>query len=140
MFIDASVIVAILGREPGHEEFVKRLAAFGGPFFLSPLVKFEATAARARQKAGAAKIKVSSHLLTQARQAVDSFIEDVAAQEISISPEIGVSALEAWSTYGKAVGHPAALNFGNCFAYGCAKVLRVGLIYQGYDFTATDLA
>ncbi len=45
MFIDASVIVAILGNEPGSEELEKRLASAGGPFFVSPLVKFEASAA-----------------------------------------------------------------------------------------------
>lgn len=39
MFIDASVIVAILGNEPGSEELEKRLASAGGPFFVSALVK-----------------------------------------------------------------------------------------------------
>jgi ribonuclease VapC len=40
MFVDASAIVAILGREPGHREIEKRLAAVDGRFFVSPLVKF----------------------------------------------------------------------------------------------------
>jgi ribonuclease VapC len=40
MFLDASVIVAILGREAGYEEIEKRLAATDGTFFVSPLVKF----------------------------------------------------------------------------------------------------
>jgi hypothetical protein len=35
-------------------------------------------------------------------------------------------AQEAARTYGKTVGHPAQLNFGDCYAYACAKAYRVG--------------
>ena len=51
MFLDASVIVAVLGREPGWEEIEKRLATATGALFVSPLVKFEASVGLARQKA-----------------------------------------------------------------------------------------
>lgn len=61
MFIDASVIVAILGREAGSEELEKRLAENKGPFFVSPLVMFEAAVALARQKS--ANRKPSAALL-----------------------------------------------------------------------------
>lgn len=139
MFVDASVIVAILGREPGHEEIEKRLASAEGPFFVSPLVKFEATLALARLKAGPAG-KPSPDLLRQARDVVDALVEDLGAEEVAISPEIGRRALEAGATYGKAVGHAADLNFGDCFAYACAKALNVALLYKGNDFAHTDLA
>jgi len=49
-------------------------------------------------------------------------------------------AQEAAWTYGKTVGHPAQLNFGDCYAYACAKAYRVGLLYKGNDFSETDLA
>ncbi len=137
MFVDASVIVAILGREPGHEELEKRMAAVRRPFFVSPLVKFEAATALARQKAGGTP---SPDLLRQARDVVDVFIEDIGAEEVAISPEIGRGALDASATYGKAVGHAAELNFGDCFAYACAKALGAPLLYKGRDFALTDLA
>ena len=137
MFIDASAIVAILGREPGHEELEKRLASSGGPFYFSPLVRFEASLGLARQKS---PTKPTAELLHQARGAVDAFIEDLEAAEIGVSPEIGKQALEACATYGKAVGHAADLNFGDCFAYACAKSLGVALLYKGADFSHTDLA
>ena len=142
MFIDASVVVAILGREPGHEEIEKRLAAAGGRFFVSPLVKFEATVALARLKATAkgSIARPSPALLKQAQAAVDAFVEDLEAEEVSISGEIGRRALDASATYGKAVGHVADLNFGDCFAYACAKSLNVSLLYRGDDFAHTDLA
>jgi ribonuclease VapC len=138
MFLDASVIVAILGREPGCEEIEKRLADFDGAFFVSPLVKFEASVALARQKA--VSRKPSSELLQQARDAVDAFVEDIAAEEVAISPAVGRLALDASAAYGKAVGHAADLNFGDCFAYACAKALKVKLLYKGNDFAHTDLA
>jgi len=142
MFLDASAIVAILARETGHEEIEKRLTAADGRLFVSPLVKFEATLALARQKtaSGGASIKPSPSLLRQAQAAVDAFVEDVEAEEIAITAEIGKQALLAGATYGKAVGHAASLNFGDCFAYGCAKTLNVPLLYKGYDFARTDLA
>jgi ribonuclease VapC len=142
MFIDASVIVAILGREPGYEELEKRLADITGPFFVSPLVKFEASVALARQKAmvKAANIKPSRELLRLALKAVDAFVEDIAAEEMAISPEVGRLALDARANYGKAVGDVADLNFGDCFAYACAKALNVSLLYKGNDFAHTDLA
>jgi len=139
MFLDASVLVAILGREPGHEEIEKRLAGAEGAIYVSPLVKFEATVGLARLKAAIPKGKPSSTLLRQAAEVVDAFVEDLAAEEISITPEVGKAAVAASIAYGKAVGHVADLNFGDCFAYACAKTLNVALLYKGNDFAHTDL-
>ncbi|WP_395708235.1 type II toxin-antitoxin system VapC family toxin [Reyranella sp.] len=138
MFLDASAIVSILGRESGYEELEKRLAAAHGPFFVSPLVKFEASVALARQKSKGRK--PSPELLRQMSKAVEAFAEDIAADEIAISAEVGRLAMEAGARYGKAVGHVADLNFGDCFAYACAKSLGVSLFYKGNDFANTDLA
>ncbi|AZN98861.1 type II toxin-antitoxin system VapC family toxin [Mesorhizobium sp. M9A.F.Ca.ET.002.03.1.2] len=142
MFLDASVIVAILGREPGFEEIEKRLSVSDVAFFVSPLVKFEASVALARQKASVAapNTKPSPALLQQAELAVEAFVDDLSVQEVPISPEIGKRAINASVAYGKAVGHVADLNFGDCFAYACAKVLGVTLLYKGNDFAHTDLA
>lgn len=140
MFVDASAIVAILGRQPGHEEIEKRLAATEGRLFVSPLVKFEASVALAWQKTIGVHVKPSPELLRLAQRAVDAFVEDLEVEEIVVSAEIGKHALDAAATYGKAVGHVADLNFGDCFAYACAKALGVPLIYKGDDFAHTDLA
>jgi ribonuclease VapC len=137
MFIDASVIVAILGREPGHEELEKRLVTAEGPYFVSPLVMFEASVGLARQKSAG---KPTQELMRRTRHAVQAFIEDLGAVEIDISPEIGKQAFETSAVYGKAVGHAADLNFGDCFAHACAKTLGVTLLYKGDDFAQTDLA
>lgn len=58
MFVDASAIVAILGREPGHE-------GTDSVLYVSPLVRFVAAAALARMKSG-----VTRPMPDQLRQAV----------------------------------------------------------------------
>ena len=44
----------------------------------------------------------------------------------------------AWRRFGKG-RHPAALNYGDCFAYALAKSRRLPLLYQGDDFSQTDI-
>lgn len=36
-------------------------------------------------------------------------------------------------------GHPAKLNFGDCFAYALAKVTGEPLLFKGDDFVRTDI-
>ncbi|BBD36979.1 truncated ribonuclease [Aminobacter sp. Y103A] len=59
---------------------------------------------------------------------------------MAISGDVGSLAIDAGMRYGKAVGHPADLNFGDCFAYACARSLGAKLLYKGSDFSRTDLA
>lgn len=142
MFVDASAIVAVVNREPGWEGIAESMGEVQKACFVSPLVRFEATLSLARIAATAAgsQRRPTPEMLLDARNLVDGLIKEIGATEIEISQDIGDKALEAAMTYGKTVGHPAALNFGDCFAYACAKARRVGLIYKGEDFARTDLA
>ena len=49
-------------------------------------------------------------------------------------------AREAYRDFGKGSGHPARLNFGDCFAYALAKVTGEPLLFKGDDFGFTDIA
>jgi len=49
-------------------------------------------------------------------------------------------AREAYRDFGKGSGHPAKLNFGDCFAYALAKDMTEPLLYKGNDFSRTDVA
>ncbi len=42
--------------------------------------------------------------------------------------------------YGKGQHHPAALNFGDLFAYALAKETGEPLLFKGNDFAHTDIA
>jgi ribonuclease VapC len=48
-------------------------------------------------------------------------------------------ALDAARRYGRGTGHPARLNFGDCFSYACAKSAGVPLLFVGADFAQTDI-
>ena len=142
MFVDASVIVAILNKEPGWEELEKQLSAAAKPVYVSPLVRFEAVRGLARAAAEniSKNTKATPEMLAHARGLVEDFATEVAAKDVMISVDIGNRAIEASMTYGRAVGHKADLNFGDCFAYACAKAHRLSLLYKGNDFSPMDLA
>lgn len=47
-------------------------------------------------------------------------------------------AREGFRRFGKG-RHPAALNFGDCFAYALSRALDTPLLYKGRDFDLTDI-
>jgi ribonuclease VapC len=70
---------------------------------------------------------------------LDDLIEEM---EIVIEPvtvEQAKIARQAYSNYGKGSGHPANLNFGDCFSYALARDKREPILYKGDDFVHTDL-
>jgi len=138
MFIDASAIVAIVNSEPGSDEIVRRIEDHRGDKFVSPLVRFEAVAAIARSRSG--KVRPTPEQFEIAEEVIGAFCDSIGAKTITITPAVEKRALFAARTYGKMVGHEADLNFGDCFAYGCAKAYNVRLVYKGDDFSKTDLA
>lgn len=143
MFLDASAIIAIIAKEPEEKLLAFRLKSASSPVLVSPLAIFEAVAGLARKKAkklGGKEARTPPELLRQTRKIVEMFLTDAGAEEITIDSDIGRLAQDACMTYGAAVGSPADLNFGDCFAYACAKAHQVPLLFKGDDFTHTDLA
>jgi ribonuclease VapC len=49
-------------------------------------------------------------------------------------------ARQAYRDFGKGSGHPARLNFGDCFAYALAMERGEPLLYKGEDFAHAGLA
>ncbi len=138
MFIDASAIVAILNNEVDSIELLEVIMLEKKKRYVSPLVRFEATAAIARSRSG--KRKPTPELFEMAGKIVSDFCDRIEARDITITHSVGEKAQEAAAKYGKFVGHPADLNFGDCFAYGCAKSYGAKLVYKGNDFSQTDLS
>jgi len=48
-------------------------------------------------------------------------------------------ARDAYRDFGRGSGHPAKLNFGDCFAYALAKATGEPLLFKGDDFSKTDI-
>lgn len=129
-FVDASIVVAIVGREPGWEQLADRLDA-AEPRLWSPVSQWESTAGvRLRLKKSP----------VEATAIVRDFATENRFTLVSIGRAESDLALDAYARFGKGTGHAAQLNMGDCFAYACAKANNAQLLYKGDDFAHTDLA
>jgi ribonuclease VapC len=128
MFVDASALTAMLTDEHDASELLARLQNY--PLrFTSPLAVWEAVLAVAR---------VLGLDVKTAAAAVEDFLDLVGVDVRFVPAEVRTIALEAFDRFGKG-RHPAALNFGDCFAYACARHAGVPLLYKGDDFPKTDI-
>ncbi len=142
MFLDASALVAILGDEPAAAKLLAKLEAYEGKIYYSSLVVFETVLGLARKHRTDSVGESSAtpvHLIAQVQDIVEAFLEELGAIEIPIDIGTHRLALDAARNFGRATGHPAKLNFGDCFAYAAATALDVPLLFVGNDFTKTDI-
>ena len=128
MFVDASAWVAIILREPEREQF--RIALADAEVVLtSSMATWETVRAVTRETKDPIEV-VSTRLM--------ALLASAGARVVAIGVLEGQLAVEAHARFGKGV-HPAKLNMGDCFAYACAKVHGVPLLYKGDDFSQTDI-
>lgn len=128
MFIDASALTALLTDEDDARELLARMQ-YAGRRLTSPLAVWEASVAIAR---------VLDLALREAADALDSYLGLMEIKVVAVPPEAAATALDAFERYGKG-RHPARLNFGDCFAYACARVYGQPLMFKGADFPQTDI-
>ncbi|MDA0664778.1 MAG: type II toxin-antitoxin system VapC family toxin [Proteobacteria bacterium] len=71
--------------------------------------------------------------------ALDAFLLKSRIAVVEVSPRVGDIAFDAYRRYGRGTGHPAALNYGDCFSYALARQMDAPLLYKGNDFAQTDI-
>ncbi len=69
---------------------------------------------------------------------VDRMVTGLGFEVVSVTPSSARRVADAYARWGKGA-HPAALNFGDCFAYETAKTHDCPLLYVGEDFSRTDV-
>ena len=74
----------------------------------------------------------------EAGHELDAFLQRAEIEPAPVTAEHLKAARRAWRRFGKG-RHPAALNFGDCFAYALAQVVGEPLLYKGEDFARTDI-
>ncbi|CAA7612163.1 type II toxin-antitoxin system VapC family toxin [Magnetospirillum sp. UT-4] len=126
MIVDSSALIAILRDEP-------EAAACA-----------EAIAAAPNRRISAANLLESAVVIDGGRDPVASrrFDDLIAVAGLKVEPVTEAQvrvARDAYRDFGKGSGHPARLNFGDCFAYALAKVTGEALLFVGDDFRHTDL-
>jgi ribonuclease VapC len=85
---------------------------------------------------------VAEALIVSARRSVDRevgrIIDRLGFDVVGVTPASARRIAEAYQRWGRGL-HPAALNFGDCFAYEVAKEHACRLLYVGDDFAKTDI-
>ena len=127
MIIDTSALIAILFAEPEAEACAKAIEGAG------------------HRRLSAANFLETAIVLENGRDPVASRRLDDLLREAAISIEPfdetqAIVAREAYRDFGKRSGHPARLNFGDCFAYALARRFGEPLLFKGSDFVHTDIA
>jgi len=124
--IDSSAIVAIIRLEPDAPTMAKALADAEGRIMSA--ATYMECAIVLRKKLGVAGLR-ALHGLGERMQ-------------IAIAPwtaEQADAGIEAYIRFGHGSGHPANLNFGDCFSYALAKTRNLPLLFKGDDFVHTDI-
>ncbi len=126
MIVDTSAVIAILKNEPEAELMSKAIEA-------AQSVRISAASyLESRIVVGRYKDPILTARLEEILDNPGLLIEPVTAEHARI-------AWEAYRDYGRGSGHPANLNFGDCFSYALARNKREPILYKGDDFIHTDL-
>ena len=128
MFVDASAFVAVLASEDEADALLAKLQQ-AEIRHTSPMAVWETSLALGRQRQIAPM---------DALALVTEFLKLLPVKVESIDHNITELAVVAHQRFGKG-RHPAGLNFGDCFAYACARHLNMPLLYKGDDFSKTDI-
>jgi ribonuclease VapC len=125
MVIDTSAIIAVLLNETAAARVAAAIES-GSPRLLSAANLLETS------------IVIESRKGEAGGRELDLLLYRAAVEIVAVDQDQTEIARVAWRRFGKG-RHPAALNYGDCFAYALAKTRRLPLLYQGNDFSRTDI-
>jgi ribonuclease VapC len=125
VIVDSSALIAIVIEEPPYHEYFEAMLA-------SPSVRISAA------NFLEAAIVVDRHPDPGAAARFDSLVDRLGIIEPVTAHQASI-ARAAHQRFGRGMGHPARLNFGDCFAYALAKDLNEPLLFIGQDFVHTDI-
>lgn len=128
MIVDSSALIAVLKEEPEEDAMMRALTRS------IPIKRLSA----ANYLEAAIVIDANRNPVLSRR--LDDLIEATAILIEPVTREQAEIARAAYRDFGKGGGHPAGLNFGDCFAYALAKAMREPLLFKGNDFSRTDVA
>ncbi len=126
MIVDTSALISLLKEEPDAPKFERALAgatslAISASSFLE------------------AAIVTDSSKNKDLSDRLDVLIEDFCVDIVPFTQQQAKIARQAYQQFGRGSGHPARLNFGDCFAYALARDRDEPLLFKGNDFAQTDV-
>lgn len=126
MIVDSSAIVAILLAEAERDAFLEAVRS-------TPQLAMSAVS---YTEAGV--VLDGRHQAVLSRQ-YDVLLEELGVTVVDVTAGQARSAREAYRDFGRSSGHPARLNFGDCFSYALATARDEPLLFKGDDFGHTDV-
>ncbi|MDG2520393.1 type II toxin-antitoxin system VapC family toxin [Caulobacter segnis] len=120
--VDTSALMALLLNEPEADRCAATLEA-EPDLLISAGTTAEAFIVASRRDLGAE---------------MESLIRGLGFEIVDVTAACAARIAQVYARWGKGA-HPAALNFGDCFAYDLAKQRGCGLLYVGDDFARTDI-
>ena len=126
MIVDSSAMVAVIKREPDWLAISDRMDS-----------------ADCLRMSAASYLETSIVLDSRRDPLLSARLDDlIEALEMVIEPVTVAQAKvarQAYRDYGRGSGHPANLNFGDCFTYALARDKREPVLYKGDGFIHTDV-
>ncbi len=126
MIIDTSALVAILLDEPERRAFLGAIASSASP---------RMSAASLLETAAVVDRRNDPTL----SRALDALLDRLVVEIVPVDEEQARVGRAAYRDFGRGSGHPAGLNFGDCFAYALASATGAPLLFKGDDFGHTDV-
>jgi ribonuclease VapC len=126
VIIDTSAIIAILRDEPDAASYARAIS--------------DATSRRV----SAVSFVESAVVIDASRDPIgtrrfDDFMKEANILVEPVTAEQAQIARAAYRDFGKGSGHPAKLNFGDCFSYALSKASGEPLLFKNGDFAHTDI-
>jgi ribonuclease VapC len=123
--LDSSVLVGIIKLEEDSQRMIEILAAeecaIGAPTLLET------------------RAWCAGNLTRRASRWLEHFVDREGVAVVPFGRDMADVASRAFATFGRASGHPARLNFGDCMAYAVSAVMRAPLLFKGRDIARTDV-
>jgi len=124
--VDTSAVVAVLSGEPDGDRINAALADSGNSL-MSAANYLECS------------IVLASRFGDDGVHDLRLYLHEAGIEIVPVDRDQADLALDAWMRYGRG-RHPAALDFGDCFAYALASARGAGLLFVGEDFARTDVS
>jgi ribonuclease VapC len=125
MMIDTSVLIAIFTNEPKRERYLAAIEDAPQSSIAAPTL-LETSIVLRRFGRDLAVV-------------LDEFVRSAGIAVIPFDETHLTAALDADRRFGRGSGHPAKLNFGDCFSYAASVVSGRPLLFKGDDFAHTDV-
>jgi ribonuclease VapC len=126
MIVDTSVIMAILHDEPERDRLTALMAR-----------------SQSNSMSAGSRVELSVVVARTMKSVTNDVVESLLARFrvkiVPLSSDQAKRAETGYREFGQGSGHPAKLNFGDCFAYALARETGEPLLFKGDDFAQTDI-